>query len=73
MTAMKFALIENDDPTEFGRELMQEYASAGLAGVLPTISFSHAALPDGRLHYAAVVIRPAGGEDAEFELTVAGD
>lgn len=52
---------------------MQEYASAGLTGVLPTISFSHAALPDGRLHYAAVVIRPAGGEDAEFELTAAGD
>lgn len=60
MTAMKFALIENDDATEFGNELMQEYAEAGQAGVLPTLAFSHTAKPDGSLHYAAVVIRPAG-------------
>jgi hypothetical protein len=68
MTEMTFALIEAEDPQEFGRDLTREFAAAGQSGVLPTISFSHTALLDGRLHYAAVVVRPSGGDDAEFEM-----
>jgi hypothetical protein len=68
MTDMRFALIEAKDPNEFGQDLMKELAAAGQSGTLPTIAFSHTALPNGKLHYAAVVIRPAGGESAEFEM-----
>lgn len=68
MADMSFALIEAEDPKEFGQDLMREFAAAGQSGVLPTLAFSHTALPDGRLHYAAVVIRPVGGEGTEFEM-----
>lgn len=68
MTKMTFALIESEDRNEFGENLAQEFAASGEVGVLPQVSFSHTALPDGKLHYAAVVVRPSGGDGAPFEL-----